>query len=224
MTFDPGNVPDLFLGKGPLLSINATKIGCPECDLLIAQPTLTPGQRAACPRCGFVLSVCYAEPFNRALAFAVSGLMFLLVAISFPFLTINAAGVESSMTLIQTVSYLADYGANSVAVLIFAIVILIPAVMLVATVLLTITMSGGRFPDWMLPCMRWLFHINAWAMVEVFSIAVIVSLVKIAAMARVDLGLSFWAFLAFTAFFLLAFSSMDRLTVWSTVDRLRRAR
>ena len=198
------------------------KIGCPECDLLIPRPTLVPGQRAACPRCGFVLSVCYAEPSNRALSFAVSGLVFLLVAISFPFLAINAAGVESSMTLFQTVSYLADYGANTIAVLIFVIVIFIPAIMLVVTVLLALMLSKGWFPGWMLPLTRWLFHINAWAMVEVFSIAVIVSLVKIASMARVELGLSFWAFLAFTAFFLLAFSSLDRLTVWSTVDRLRR--
>ena len=110
-----------------LLMISTEKIGCPECDLLIRRPMLAPGQRAVCPRCRFVLSVCYAEPANRALSFAVSGLVALLIAISFPFLAINAAGVESSMTLLQSMSYLADYGANTIAVLIFVIVILIPA-------------------------------------------------------------------------------------------------
>jgi len=58
-------------------------------------------------------------------------------------------------------------------------------------------------------------------MVEVFSIGVIVSLVKLAAMAKVELGMSFWAYLAFTVLFLKACSSMDRLTVWTTVDVLR---
>ena len=57
--------------------------------------------------------------------------------------------------------------------------------------------------------------------VEVFAIGVIVSLVKLAAMARVELGLSFWAYLAFSGLFLLAFSSMDRLTVWSSIERIR---
>jgi paraquat-inducible protein A len=94
--------------------------------------------------------------------------------------------------------------------------------MLTATILLAIMLLKESFPDWMLPVTRWLFHFNAWAMVEVFSIAIIVSLVKIASMARVELGWSFWAYLAFSALFLLAFSSLDRLTVWSAVDRLRR--
>ena len=203
------------------MAIDLEKVGCPECDLLLSRPMLTPGQRAICPRCGFVLTVCYADPTNRALSFAISALVFLAIAISFPFLTINNAGVESSTTLLQTMWHLADYGADTVALLIFALVILIPATMLAATILLAIMLLKGRFPDWMLPVTRSLFHFNAWAMVEVFSIAVIVSVVKIASMARVELGWSFWAYLAFSALFLLAFSSLDRLTVWSSVDRLR---
>ena len=197
------------------------KIGCPECDLLVARPTLVPGERAECPRCGFVLSICYADPGHRALAFAISALIFLLVAVSFPFLSINESGVKVSTTLLQTIWHLTDYGANAVAVLIFAIIILIPAVMLFATILLSAMLLRQQFPAWMLGVTRWLFHFNAWAMVEVFCIAVIVSLVKIASMARVDIGWSFWAYLAFSAMFLLSVSSLDRLATWSSVDRLR---
>lgn len=204
------------------LAIDLEKVGCPECDLLIVRPALTPGQRAICPRCRFVLTVCYANPVDRALSFAISALVLLAIAVSFPFLTINSAGIESATTLLQIISLLADYGADTVAALVFAIVILIPAIMLTATILLAIMLLKESFPDWMLPVTRWLFHFNAWAMVEVFSIAIIVSLVKIASMARVELGWSFWAYLAFSALFLLAFSSLDRLTVWSAVDRLRR--
>lgn len=204
------------------MAIDSNYAGCPECDLLVPRPALTPGQRAYCPRCGFLLTVCYADPVNRALSFAISALVFLAIAVAFPFLTINSSGVESSMTLFETVSLLSDYGANTVAVLIFVIVILAPAIMLAATVLLALSIFSGHFPDWMMFVTRWLFQLNAWAMVEVFSIAVIVSLVKIASMARVELGLAFWAYLAFTVLFLLTFSSLDRLTVWATVDRLRR--
>jgi paraquat-inducible protein A len=203
------------------LAIAVAEIGCPECDLLIARPTLAPGQRAMCPRCGFVLTVCHADPANRALSFAISALVFLAIAISYPFLTINNAGVEVSMTLLQTVWHLADYGSNIVAILVFALIILIPATMLVTTILVVMMLQNGLFPDWMLPVTRWLFHFDAWAMVEVFSIAVIVSLVKIISMARVEIGWSFWAYLTFNALFILAFSSLDRLTVWSTVSRLR---
>ena len=205
-----------------LLANEIEKIGCPECDLLVARPTLTPGERAECPRCGFVLSVCYADPDHRALAFAISALVFLLIAVSFPFLSINETGVRVSTTLIQAVWHLTDYGANTIALLIFALIILIPAIMLSATILLSVMLLRKQFPDWMLVVTRWLFHFNAWAMVEVFCIGVIVSLVKIASMARVEIGWSFWAYLAFSGLFLLSFSSLDRLATWSSVDRLRR--
>ncbi len=197
------------------------EIGCPECDLLVTHHELSPGERAACPRCGFVLTVCYADPEIRALSFAIAAIVFLAVALSYPFLTINSSGIESAVTLLQVVWYLADYGANTVAVLVFFIIVLIPAIMLTAIILLSSMLLKTWFPDWMLLVTRWLFNFNTWAMVEVFSIAVIVSLVKIASMAKVDIGWSFWAYLAFTIMFMLANTSLDRLTIWSTVDRLR---
>ncbi len=201
----------------------ANRMVCPDCDLLMSTPDLAPGERAVCPRCGYVLTTCRADPFVRALSFALSGLVVLAIALSFPFLTISASGVENSMTLFQTVSYLADYGAQIIAALVFIFVILAPTLVLIFTVVLTTLLKAGWFPGWMLPVARWGFHLNAWSMVEVFSIGVIVSLVKIAAMARVELGISFWAYLVFSILFLLTFSSLDRMTVWSAIERLRRS-
>ena len=196
-------------------------IGCPECDQLGDLPPLTAGQRARCSRCGYLLTVRYEDPFGRAFSFSLSALIMLAIAMSFPFLSITASGVSNSMTLLQTVSYLADYGAEAISVLVLFFVILVPAIMLLLIVLLSVSLRGGRFPRLLQAPTRWLFHLNAWAMVEVFAIGVVVSLVKLAAMAHVELGYAFWAYLAFSGLFLLAFSSMDRLTVWTVIDRIR---
>lgn len=205
----------------PAEVIGEETIGCPECDLLGSMPALAPGQRARCSRCGFLLAVRYEDPFGRAFSFALSALIMLLIAMSFPFLSITASGVSNSMTLLQTVSYLADYGAEAISVLVLLVVILVPMAMLLLIGLLSLFLRRGRFHPLLEGPARWLFHLNPWAMVEVFAIGVIVSLVKLAAMAHVALGLSFWAYLAFSGLFLLAFSSMDRLTVWSTIERIR---
>ncbi|MFV2089272.1 MAG: paraquat-inducible protein A [Pseudomonadales bacterium] len=168
-----------------------------------------------------MLTVGSDDPFTRASSLAVAGLIMLAIALGFPFLSISAAGVKSSMTLIETVSYLAEYGAEVIAGLVFIFVILIPVLMLLLMTTLSLCLRAGYFHDAMVAPTRWLFHLNAWSMVEVFSIGVIVSLVKLAAMAKVELGMSFWAYLAFTVLFLKAYSSMDRLTFWTTVDVLR---
>jgi paraquat-inducible protein A len=199
-------------------------VGCPECDLLGQIGSLNPGERAVCARCGCVLTVCFEDPYARAWSFSVAALIVLVIAFSFPFLSISAAGVTNSMTLVQTVLYLAQYGADLIAFLLSVFVILVPLLMLLFMVVLATALRAGRFHPLLMAPTRWLFHLNAWSMVEVFAIGVIVSLVKLAAMAKVTLGPSFWAYLAFTVLFLLAFSAMDRLSVWRDIERLSQER
>ena len=200
------------------------RIACPDCDLLVAVPHLQPGERAVCRRCEAVLSVSRADMLPRTASLSMAALVMLGIAMSFSFLTISSNGVTNSMTLLQTVSYLAEYGADAIAVLVLIFVILVPMAMLLLMLTLAAALQLGTFPSWMAAPTRWLFHLNGWSMVEVFSIGVIVALVKLAAMARVELGLSFFAYLAFSALFLAAFSSFDRLTVWETIERLRTVR
>jgi paraquat-inducible protein A len=59
-------------------------------------------------------------------------------------------------------------------------------------------------------------------MSDVFIIGVIASLVKIAGMATVEIGVSFWAYGVFAIFFALAVASLDRFTVWTAVEQLSR--
>jgi paraquat-inducible protein A len=54
--------------------------------------------------------------------------------------------------------------------------------------------------------------------VEVFVVGTIVSLVKIAKLATVILGLSFWAYVAFAICLTAALSGLDRLQVWAAIE------
>jgi len=50
-----------------------------------------------------------------------------------------------------------------------------------------------------------------------------VSLTKIAGMATVVIGISFWGYGAFAVFFVLAMSSLDTLQYWNQLERLHEA-
>ena len=56
-------------------------------------------------------------------------------------------------------------------------------------------------------------------MVEVFVIGVIVSLVKLASLATVVLGISFWAYVGFSICLTAAMTSLDRAYVWDEIER-----
>lgn len=197
------------------------RIGCLECDLLIEEPSLEVNQVARCPRCRHVLTIRREDYLQRAFAFGLAGLICLAISFSYPFLAMDSYGIRNSMTLFETVSLLSSYGANVIAAIVFLVVILLPALMLAMILAVSGFLALRRFPGPMVAVTRWLFHISAWSMVDVFAIAVIVSLVKMVSMAHIDLGIAFWSYLLFVAMFLVAFVSLDKHTVWDDIESLR---
>jgi paraquat-inducible protein A len=57
-------------------------------------------------------------------------------------------------------------------------------------------------------------------MVEVFVIGVLVSLVKIGAMATVIRGISFWAYVMFAICFIATLTNIDRVQLWERIEEL----
>jgi paraquat-inducible protein A len=57
-----------------------------------------------------------------------------------------------------------------------------------------------------------------WAMSEVFLMGVLVALIKIAAMAKIVLGMAFWAYIFFAVMFLRLVSIADTHRLWGWVE------
>ena len=196
------------------------EIACHGCDLLVDVSELADGQSASCPRCGGFLTRYRADGYQRVLAFSISGLILLVLANSYSFLSFAASGLESVMTLAQPPGALWQYGMPGIAFIVAAFIIVIPAVVLVLLVALCVPLSNNQHAPWLVPVGKAVFLSQNWAMVEVFIIGVIVSLVKIAAMATVELGISFWAYAAFSICFTLAVTNLDRYQCWEDIGRL----
>lgn len=196
------------------------EIACPGCDLLIEVPALGHGESASCPRCGSFLTRTHDDAYHRVLAFASAGLVFLLLANNYPFLSFSSSGLESVMTLRQTPGALWDNGMPEVGALVAAFIIIIPAAVLIMMIALCIPLSQGRYHPWLVTIAKGIFLGQNWSMVEVFIIGVIVSLVKIAAMATVVVGQAFWAYAAFSVCFVLAIASLDRYQCWEDIEAL----
>jgi paraquat-inducible protein A len=196
-------------------------IACQSCDLLVNVAATKHGETASCPRCGCFLTRCYDDTNHRVLAYSSAGLMFLVFASSYSFLSLSRSGIESNITLLQTPAALWSYGMPEVGALVAAFIIVIPATVLVMMVAMCILIDQGRYHSWLVPLAKGIFLGQHWSMVEVFIIAVIVALVKIAAMATVAIGISFWAYAAFTVCFILAVSSLDRYQCWERIEALK---
>lgn len=196
------------------------EIACHSCDLLVQVGTLRHGDSASCPRCGCFLTCYRNDAYQRILAFASAGLIFLVLANSYSFLSFSSSGLESVMTLRETPGALWANDMPGVALLVTAFIIVIPAAILLLLLALSSALSQDLYHPWLAPMAKTVFLAQNWSMVEVFIIGVIVSLVKIAAMATVVVGASFWAYAAFAICFTAAVANLDRYQCWERIEVL----
>ena len=66
---------------------------------------------------------------------------------------------------------------------------------------------------------RILRRIQTWSMMEVFMISILVSLVKLAGMARIVPGIALWSFVALIPMMAAANASLDPHLVWNRIGR-----
>jgi paraquat-inducible protein A len=156
----------------------------------------------------------------RSLAFALAAACLLALALSFPFLTLKERGIEQVMTIPGTALQLWTDGYPPIALLVFLPIVGIPGLMLAALFAMLLPLRSHKPAAWLVPTGRFLFFLSPWSMVEVFVIGVIVSLVKIGAMATVLLGISFWAYAGFAVCFIAAFTNLDRVQLWERIEEL----
>lgn len=196
-------------------------IACLHCDRLLSVAVLKEGESASCPRCGHFLTRKIPDAYGRVISFAIAAIILLIMANSYSFLSLGASGMESVITLRETPAAVWKYGMPVVAIMVAAFIIIIPAFVLTLLLLLCIPLHEGRYRPWLVAVARWVFLTQNWSMVEVFIIGVIVSLVKIAAMATIELGISFWAYAGFSICFTLAVSNLDRYQCWERIEALQ---
>ncbi len=195
-------------------------IACHGCDLLVDVSDLENECRADCPRCGHFLTRYQRDAMSRVLAYAIAAIILLVLANSFSFLSFSSSGLESVMTLGTTPGALWRYGMPTLALMVAAFIIIIPALVLLLLTLISAPLLFGVRVPWLRWTTRAVFTLQNWAMVEVFIIGVIVSLVKIIALATVVLGISFWAYIAFSICFSLAVFTLDRYQCWEMIEAL----
>lgn len=195
-------------------------LACPSCDLVFDISKLGEGESARCTRCGHFLTIYRENALHRVMAFASSALILMLLACSFPFMTFKASGLESVMTLPETALKLWVYDMPGLSLLVAAFIIIIPTLMLLLIFFLVSALLLNRNYSWLPRVGRLVYTLESWSMVEVFFIGVLVSLVKIANMATIVMGISFWAYGAFSILFILALSSLDRAQCWNRIEVL----
>ncbi len=196
-------------------------IACHECDALQRQVRLEPGRRARCVRCDAVL---YRRPkggLDDTFAWTLSAAVLLVVANSFPVVSLEVQGQETHATLFAAAQALHGQGMTAVAALVLATLIVAPALELGGLLYLIAPLRSGRVAAGFATLFRLVHALRTWQMFEVFMLGIFVSLVKLSHLASVVPGLGLWAFFGLMFASVAAAASYDEHEVWDRVEEIR---
>ncbi|KXF80612.1 paraquat-inducible protein A [Enterovibrio coralii] len=201
-----------------------TLIACHECGLVSAIPPLGNGHKASCPRCGHTLARRVENCSAKVTAFGISCLVMLALSCSFPFMSFSAGGISHQISLIDALQVFRHFDNNALAALLLSTVIFLPALYIVVVMYLfaltekKVEGKATLTPDHVAKRLcRLVFRVEIWLLVDIFLIGVIVSLVKIAALADVELGSAFWSYAAYSALVVLFSRAIDKEWLWENL-------
>lgn len=196
-------------------------IACHECDLLHQVRSLPPNSNARCSRCGAVLYGNAANTIDWTLALAVTGLVLLLVANLYPFLSLESQGTTLETTLITGTLILSQQSTTGLAVLVLMTSMLVPCALLVALVLVLWPIRSGYCPPGRRRLFRLALMLRPWSMTEVFLLGILVSVVKLTKLATIIPGTALFAFLLLVFVLAAVNAYLVPNVVWEKIDRCR---
>ena len=196
-------------------------IACHDCDLLQRAPVLKPGDAARCPRCGATLFRNQPAWLDRALACTLGAIVTFIVANSFPIVGLEINGEIIQTTLIGAARRMNSDGMHSIAVLFFFTTFLAPFMEMAAVAWLLVPLRAGRVPRGADAVFRLLRAIQPWGMTEVFLLALLVALVKLAAIASVVPGVALWCFGILMVLLAAAAGALDTREFWAALEARR---
>ncbi|MGD9245479.1 MAG: paraquat-inducible protein A, partial [Desulfobacterales bacterium] len=192
-------------------------IACHECDLIHRVDAVPEGSAARCSRCGGLLYQHKRDSLERTLALTVAGLILFVAANSFPFLGFKIQAQVHETILITGVRELYHQGMWILATVVLLTTIVLPAAQMLGLLYVLVPLRLNRIPWKLKQVFRFIQSLRPWAMMEVFMLGILVSIVKLAKMATIVPGIAAFAFMALIFVLAASLAVLDPHAVWERI-------
>ncbi len=199
-------------------SVLASLVACHECDLLHRKVEIELGAVARCVRCSASLYTKKKNSIDRALAVGVAAVITFVIANCFPFITISVSGNSQSMSIVSAVFALSREGLWLLALLSFGFILLFPLLRMAGLLYILLPLRLHKRLPGMEAVFRYTVFLSPWSMMEIYLFGAIVAMVKLASMANIELGYSFWAFALLNVLTVVSLQMIDNHSLWEFIS------
>lgn len=192
---------------------------CPACRLL--QARTEQGHAQCCRRCGEVLHFRHPNSIAKTWALCLTSAIFLVFANIYPIMTVTYLGNGHPDTIVSGVIMLAELGMLPIAAVVFIASVAVPLLKLVALFCLLMMVQF----NWSLDtrqCMqlyRIVRFVGRWSMLDLFVIAILVTLVDLSGIATITGGPAATYFSTVVVLTMLAAHTFDPRLLWDLQNK-----
>lgn len=190
-----------------------SKLLCRSCDLVVQLPPYKKGYSCICPQCKSSLRSANKVSLENLAIVSIASVIMLFTSLTLPFMSISSYGISQSMSLTTIVTILRhDWSLLMYLCILFTF--LCPLVMhliVIGIVFFKLTVTR-RIANIYSFC-------HLFCMVDVFILGVIVSLVKLVALANVDFHSGFYSAILFAMLMVWCYSKGSPYTIWNLLQR-----
>jgi paraquat-inducible protein A len=191
-------------------------VACQTCGLVQEVEDVPKDSLIKCARCHFQIFHRRVNSRVRTLAFSLAALILYFPSNFYPIITADYQGQHVQTTIFRGIRSLFERQQYFIASLIFCTSILTPVLKIIGLIFITLTLD---WPYWK-RTRTWIFKvirvIDPWNMLEVFLLAICVSMVELGEVATVHPGRGVFSFAACVVLTLLATLSFDSRLLWDS--------
>lgn len=189
--------------------------GCHVCE------KVSPISLRNCPRCGTHLHLRKPDSLNRTVALVIAAALMYVPANMLPIMSIRELGVQTQSTIVQGLVQFWNAGSYPIALVIFSASILIPLLKIFSLLWLCAAAKGyvPHSPK-VLGRVYWVTELlGRWSMVDIFVVAILVTMVQLGNYMRVTPGPGALAFAGVVILTMFAAMSFDPKLLWDRLEQ-----
>ncbi|MDP1753269.1 MAG: paraquat-inducible protein A [Reyranella sp.] len=192
---------------------------CPGCGQFQVVPALGPDMRSNCVRCGTILRLTRADPFDRSLALNVAALVLFAILWLAMLMKVSTAGIVHETTLASGPIELVARGLWPLAAAVALTTVVAPLIRLTGMIYVLVGLKLPSPPPNLRGVFRVVRYMKTWAMLEVLLLGVFVAYTKLGDLVNIEIGPAVYALGLYSIVIVWAETALDPHAVWEGIER-----
>ncbi len=191
---------------------------CNECGELQKIVAISANNEMRCFNCDAILHSGQPRRLELASALALTALVLFILSNWLPFITLEVGAQAQTATILDGFWALLERKQWLLAGIVIATIFLFPLFEIIAFLYVLIPYSYNKRLPGQAIMLRMLVRAQAWSMLEIFMLSVLVASVKLADMAVLRMEAGAYAFFLLVAVLIMAFLKLNRRQLWTWLN------